>query len=57
MKEKSKAILGHWVNNKLYFSDDEKKIIVKDYLSGNETKQAVFERYTGYSDEHGKISK
>jgi len=32
MKEKSKAILGHQIHNKLYFSDDEKMIIIKEYL-------------------------
>lgn len=57
MKEKSKAILGQCIRTKLYFSDDEKKVIIKDYLSGNDTKQSVYERYTGYSSEHGKITK
>lgn len=57
MKEKSKAILGQWISNRLYFSDDEKKIIIEDYLLGNETKKSVYERYTGYQEEHGKISK
>lgn len=57
MKEKSKAILGQWISNRLYFSDDEKMIIIEDYLSGNETKRSVYERYTGYQEEHGKISK
>jgi len=54
MKEKSKAILVHQIHNKLYFSDDEKMIIIKDYLSGSDTKQSVYKRYTGYSQEHGK---
>ncbi|MDQ3394184.1 MAG: hypothetical protein M3512_08760, partial [Bacteroidota bacterium] len=57
MKEKSKANLGRWISKRLYFSDDEKKIIIEAYLSGNGTKKSVYERYTGYSEEHGKISK
>ena len=56
MEKESKAILGQWRNNKLYFSDLEKKIIVEDYLSGNETKQSVYNRYTGYPGENGKIT-
>lgn len=57
MKDQSKAILGRWISKRLYLSDDEKKIIIEDYLSGNETKKSVYERYTGYLNEHGKISK
>ena len=55
MNKESKAILGQWRNNRLYFSDYEKKLIIEDYLSGNETKQAVWSRYTGYPGENGKI--
>lgn len=57
MKNKSKASLGQWLNNRLYLSDDEKKQIIKDYLSGTETKQSVYSRYTGYATENGKIVK
>ena len=55
MKEESKAILGQWRGNRLYFSDYEKKLIIEDYLSGTETKQSVYSRYTGYPAENGKI--
>ena len=55
MNKESKAILGQWRNNRLYFSDYEKKLIIEDYLSGNETKQSVWSRYTGYTGENGKI--
>lgn len=55
MNKESKAILGQWRNNRLYFSDYEKKLIIEDYLSGNETKQWVWSRYTGYPGENGKI--
>jgi transposase len=56
MKKESKSILGQWRNNRLYFSEIEKKLIVEDYLSGNETKQSVYCRYTGYPSENGKIT-
>src|SRR5690606_153589 len=57
MKKESKAILGHRYSNRLYFAEKENMLIIEDYLSGNETKQSVYERYTGYTSEHGKISK
>lgn len=57
MKKESKAILGQRRNNKLYFSDYEKKLIIEDYLSGNETKQSVYNRYTGYPAENGIITR
>jgi transposase len=56
MKEVSKVILGQWRNERLYFSDHEKKLIIEDYLSGNETKLKVYHRYTGYPAENGKIT-
>jgi transposase len=56
MTKESKAILGQWRNNRLYFSDHEKKLIIEDYLSGNETKQSVYSRYTGYPAESGKLT-
>ena len=57
MNKESKAILGQWHNGKLYISDDEKRRIIEDYLSGNEVKREVYSRYTGYSTENGKITK
>jgi hypothetical protein len=57
MKGKSKSILGQWIENRLFLSKEQKRKIIDDYLSGKETKRAVYERYTGYKDEHGKISK
>jgi transposase len=56
MKKESKAILGQWRNNRLYFSEHEKKLIIEDYLSGNETKKEVYYRYSGYVMERGKIT-
>ena len=57
MKVNSKVILGQWIENRLFLSKEQKRIIIEDYLSGKETKQAVYERHTGYTSEHGKISK
>jgi len=56
MGKKSKPNLGQWCGNRLYFSDQEKNLIISDYLSGKETKQAVYNRYTGYNTENGKIT-
>lgn len=56
MSKEIKPSLGQWRNNRLYFSDAEKRLIIQDYLSGNETKQSVYSRYTGYPAENGKIT-
>jgi hypothetical protein len=56
MSKESKPSLGQWRNNRLYFSDAEKRLIIEDYLSGSETKQSVYGRYTGYPAENGKIN-
>ena len=56
MKEEIKVNLGQWRNNRLYFSDHEKKLIIDDYLSGNESKQSIYKHYTGYPAENGKIT-
>lgn len=56
MSRESKLNLGQWIGDKLYFSDQEKELIIKDYLSGDETKQRVYERYTGHQLEHGKLT-
>lgn len=57
MKKESKLKLGLFHQNRIYFSDEEKMIIINDYLSGNETKNAVYARYTGKNTEHGKLIK
>lgn len=57
MDLKSKPVLGQWLSTGLYFSDEEKLIILQDYLSGNESKKDVYQRYTGYQEEHGKLKK
>lgn len=57
MKKQSKAILGQWIHGRLFISDAEKMIIIKDYLSSGKTKKSVYEYYTGYKSEHGKILK
>lgn len=55
MKEESKVILGQEVGKFIYFSDDEKKLIIEEYLAGNETKKEVFRKYTGRESDHGTI--
>jgi len=57
MKEEIKVILGQRIGARLYLSDNEKRLIIEAYLSGNETRQSLFKRHAGYSEEHGKISK
>ena len=37
----------------IYFSEAEKRQIIEDYLQSGLTKQAIWEKYTGYSEEHG----
>lgn len=56
MRKEVKINLGHWHRNRLYFSDQEKRLIIEDYLSDDETKQQVYKRYTGREDEKGKIT-
>lgn len=57
MKVKSKPKLGQWIGPRLYFTDEEKRLIINDYLTGNESKDTVFKKYTGYEMSHGKITK
>jgi hypothetical protein len=40
----------------LFLSDDEKLILIKDYLSGKESKASAYFRYTGCPEDHGKIA-
>jgi hypothetical protein len=37
------------------FSDDEKRVIIEDYLQSGLTKQAIWEKYVGYEEEHGRL--
>ena len=41
--------------NSYRFSEAEKRTIVEDYLKSGLTKQAIWEKYTGSSKEHGRI--
>ena len=56
MEKKCKLKLGQWRNKRLFLSDEEKLILIKDYLNGKESKAAVYFRYTGYPEDHGKIA-
>jgi len=37
------------------FSLEERKAIVEEYLRGTETKAAIWERYSGQTEDHGRI--
>jgi len=44
------------INGKtLCFSDDEKRVIIADYLQSGATKQSIWEKYVGYGEEKGNI--
>jgi transposase len=55
MNKLKNQILGERAGKSVYFTDEEKRIIIQDYLSGNESKKAVFKRYTGHDEEHGTL--
>ena len=55
MKEESKVILGQEVGKFIYFSDEEKRLIIEEYLAGNVTKREVYRKYTGRESDHGSI--
>jgi transposase len=56
MMEKCKPSFGQWRNKRLFLTDEEKLILIKDYLAGKESKASVYFRYTGYPEDHGKIA-
>jgi hypothetical protein len=55
MEGKCKPNFGQWFNKRLFLSDEEKLIVINDYLNGKESKADVYFRYTGYREDHGKI--
>lgn len=55
MDKKSKRKLGQRVGGSIYFTDREKLEILKDYLSSNESKNAIYYKYTGRRNEHGTL--
>ena len=60
MEKKRKAILGKIQKRrkrkrKLYFTEEEKHIIIRDLLSSKRTKREIWEKYTGRTEEHGQI--
>ena len=57
MERLFKPLLRQFKNGKLFLTDEEKLTIIKELLNGNETRAAVYFRYTGYADDHGRISK
>jgi transposase len=55
MGQKNEKYLGQVINGKTFFTDEEKLIIIEDYLSSNESVSSVYYRYTGKREEHGRI--
>jgi transposase-like protein len=43
------------VQEVIHFSESEKRQIIEDYLQSGETKQAIWQKYTGRREEHGII--
>jgi len=60
MEQKSKFISGLKdeeiiQKTSLHYTESEKHQIIQEYLSTKCTKQAIWEKYTGYSEEHGSL--
>jgi len=60
MDKKSKGIIGlpkdePLVKPNRFYADSEKLHIIAEYLSGNSTKQEIWEKYTGQKEEHGQL--
>lgn len=61
MKEQGKAKIGlkgtiiRRPFRRIFFSEEDKHLIIRDYLSSGLSKQAIWEKYTGYTEEHGQI--
>ena len=60
MDKKSKLILGLSGSKIIqksgkYFSDEEKHYIIQELLSSKCTKRDIWEKYTGYEEEHGQL--
>jgi len=53
MNKTSKVILG--LKRGSDFSWAEREEIIKDYLASDDTKQVIWEKYTGQTEEHGQI--
>lgn len=55
MIQESKLKLGRIIGKCLRLTDEEKLIVIKDYLSGSETKTEVYRRYFGREESHGQL--
>jgi hypothetical protein len=40
---------------RICFSNEEKRVIIEDFLHNHETKQAIWEKYGGSGSEHGRL--
>jgi hypothetical protein len=43
------------VNPSKYYSETEKRLIIKEYLDGYYTKREIWQKYTGRTREHGNL--
>ena len=62
MKRKSKSILGlssdkNRIKTSKDFSEEERGVILEDYLTSNLSKRDIWEKYTGDREEHGNITR
>ena len=59
MELKSKLISGlrifHNGGSRLFFTEDEKHMIIQEYFSSGKTKREIWERYTGQHQERGHL--
>lgn len=58
MKRKSKFISGQNITNRrsrIFFTKEDKIRIIQDYLASGVSKRDIWEKHTGYSQEHGVI--
>ena len=60
MNNKSRLNLG-FVNQqrvlitRIYFTNEQRHEIIRDYLSSGKTKREIWKKYTGQEEEHGQI--
>jgi transposase len=61
MKNKSKAISGLKEAKSIidrpnkYFTEQQKHVIIQEFLNNHCTKQVIWQKYTGQAEEHGQL--
>jgi len=53
--QKSKRNFGTIINSRMYFSDSEKHLMIRELKSSKCTKADIWRKYTGKDDDHGKL--